>query len=249
MLNSKALELVSLAAMRHLSRIASDHCPIVLKLFQQQVHKSRFRKFEDVWISYAAATSVIRNLWAKFIRGDDMEALNKKMSRVLKALFFWSKAKHQNLEVLKEKLKKEIEDLQQEEASSLLFSNSEVLILKSKVNEFNFTLVRLNTWWKQRAKAKWMKEGEVNTSFFHAFANGRRNGNSIKQIRNEDGVLTEDQDCIRRNFFQFFSKKWKYRDCILYNWPMNENILKHEDCGILDVELKLEEVEKVINEL
>ncbi|XP_020703317.1 uncharacterized protein LOC110114704 [Dendrobium catenatum] len=186
-----------------------DRCMMNSKALElQQVHKSRFRKFEDVWISYAAATSVIKNSWAKL-----------------------------------DNLRKEIENLQQEEASDLLFPDNKALILRTKVKEFNSTLARLNTWWKQRAKSKWMKEGDVNTSFIHAFTNGRRNRNTIKKLRKEEGELVEDQYCLRRNFFQFFCKKWKYKDCILEYWPMNENILKHEECEILDSEVKLEEVE------
>ncbi|KAI0493805.1 hypothetical protein KFK09_023930 [Dendrobium nobile] len=191
---------------------------------------------------------VVRRSWAKPVIGDDMEAVNKKMSRVLKALFFWSKDKHQKLEELKETLRKEIEELQQDEASELLFSDSKSLLLISKVKEFNCTLARLNTWWKKRAKAKWMKEGDVNSSFFHAFANGRRNGNSIKQLLNEEGELTEDPACIRRSFYHFFCKKWEYRNSDLSNWPLNRNVLKTEDCNMLESVLTMEEVEKVIEE-
>ncbi|XP_020688198.2 uncharacterized protein LOC110103725 [Dendrobium catenatum] len=160
MLNSKALELISQAAMRHLSRIASDHYPIVLKMFFQQNHRTRIQKFEDFWLSYSATATVVKNSWAKPVKGDDMEALNKKLTRVLKALFFWSKAKHQELEELKENLKIEIEKLQQEEALDQNVLDRNVLLLRSKVQEFNCTLAQLNTWWRQRAKAKWLKEGD-----------------------------------------------------------------------------------------
>ncbi|KAI0524469.1 hypothetical protein KFK09_003839 [Dendrobium nobile] len=163
-------------------------------------------------------------------RGDDMEALNKKLLRVLKSLFFWSKAKHQKLEELKESLKVEIEEL-------------------SKAKEFSCNLAQLNTSWRQRAKAKWMKEGDSNSTFFHAFTNGRRNGNSIKQLKNDDGELIEDLVIIRSSFYQFFCSKWKHRDCQLDNWPSNGNILKQEDCEILEAIFFVEEVEKVIGEL
>ncbi|XP_020682306.1 uncharacterized protein LOC110099480 [Dendrobium catenatum] len=167
----------------------------------------------------------------KTSEGSDMEALNKKLSRVLKALFFWSKAKHQKLEELKESLKVEIEELQ------------------SKAKEFNCTLARLNTWWRQRAIVKWMKEGDSNSTFFYAFANGRRNGNSIKQLKNDDGELIEDPVIIRSIFYQFFYIKWKHREYQLENWPSNGNILKQEDCEILEAIFSVEEVEKVIGEL
>ncbi|XP_020684934.2 uncharacterized protein LOC110101395 [Dendrobium catenatum] len=217
LLNSKALELIFIPSVRHLEGIASVHCPIVLKLFNQHVQKPRFRKFEDIWLSYAASTAVVKKYWDKPVKGDDMEAVNKKMAR-------------------------------QEEASEDLFSDSKALLLISKVREFNCTRARLSTLWKQRAKAKWMKEGDVNSSFFHAFANGRRNNNSIKQMLNEEGELTEDPASIRSIFYQFFCNKWEYRNSDLNNWPLNKNVLKTEDCKMLESVFTLEEVEKVIKE-
>ncbi|KAI0530840.1 hypothetical protein KFK09_000388 [Dendrobium nobile] len=101
----------------------------------------------------------------------------------------------------------------------------------------------------QNSASKVIKEGDSNFTFFHAFANGRRNGNSIKQLKNEDGELIEDPTIIRSSFFQIFCSKWKYRKCQLVNWPPIENILKQEECEILEAIFSLEEVDKVIREL
>ncbi|XP_020696027.1 uncharacterized protein LOC110109345 [Dendrobium catenatum] len=196
-------------------------------------------------ISQAAVSLGGKHSWAKSVRGDDMEALNKRLSRVLKALFFFSKVKHQKLEELKEKSKDEIKKLWLEEALDQQFLNSNALLFRSKVDEFNCTLSRLNTWWRQRDKAKWMKEVDSNSSFFHAFVNG----NLIKELKNDDGELIKDPEIIRRNFSEFFYSKWKLRDCQLENWPLNENLLKHERAEILDAIFSIEEVEEVIREL
>ncbi|XP_028556655.1 uncharacterized protein LOC114581195 [Dendrobium catenatum] len=50
-----------------------------------------------------------------------------------------------------------------EESSVGNLSEEKILILKAKVNELQCTLARLNSWWKQRAKAKWLKDGDLNT--------------------------------------------------------------------------------------
>ncbi|KAI0519711.1 hypothetical protein KFK09_007170 [Dendrobium nobile] len=249
LLNSKALDHCNQPSLRHLNRIASDHCPIVLKMFNLPPNGCRICKFEDVWLSYAAASSVVKFSWAKPVRGDDMEALNKRLSRVLKALFFWSKAKHQKLEVLKENLKKDIEELQLEEASDQDFSASKGMILRNKISEFNSTLARLNTWWRQRAKANWLKEGYLNSSFFHSFSNGRRNANFIRQLKKEDGVMIEDSADIRDCLSRFFMNKWKYRSCILSNWPVFENVLNQGHREALEADFTLRELESVIKDL
>ncbi|XP_020679036.2 uncharacterized protein LOC110097132 [Dendrobium catenatum] len=110
LLNYKALEMVHQASIRHLARVASDHCPIVLKNFNQSYCSNRFLRFEDVWLSYLAVATVVSKSWNKLACGDVMEFFNKKFFRVMKSLHFLSKSKHKNLVDLKEKLKREIEE-------------------------------------------------------------------------------------------------------------------------------------------
>jgi len=76
--------------------------------------------------------------------------LNLKFRRVLKALFHWSRAKHSNLETLKEKLKEEIIGLEEEEANLGGLSDEKVCLLRFKVKESKSTLGRLGSWWRQK---------------------------------------------------------------------------------------------------
>ncbi|KAL0906183.1 hypothetical protein M5K25_024657 [Dendrobium thyrsiflorum] len=90
-LNSKALEVIHQASVRHLARVASDHCPIVLNLFPKNNIPTKLLRFEDVWLSYPMAQRVVAKSWSKMAFGNDMEVLNKKFYRALRALHFWSK--------------------------------------------------------------------------------------------------------------------------------------------------------------
>ncbi|KAL0916227.1 hypothetical protein M5K25_013720 [Dendrobium thyrsiflorum] len=148
--------------------------------------------------------------------------------RALKAIFFWSKSKHENLNILKDRLKKEILELQEEEADRGL-SDVKIYLLKSKVLELNSTLGRLNTWWRQRAKVKWIEEGDTNSKFFHAFASARRNSNQINQIKDNKGNLVEDQSLIKDVFYELFIDKWKERRCVLRGWPPTSHVLDELD--------------------
>ncbi|PKU64182.1 integrator complex subunit 11 [Dendrobium catenatum] len=178
-----------------------------------------------------------------------MEILNKRFSRVMKALYFCSKAKHQSLEDMKGILKKEIEELQMEESVDQDFPQEKFFLLRSKVNEYNCTLARLSTWWRQRAKARWIGEGDTNSNFFHAFANGCRNGNLIKQIKDGMGYLVEEPERIREIFTEFFNRKWRLRSCCLQGWPPNPKSLRQSESEFLSSDFRLEELELVIKEL
>lgn len=37
-------------------------------------------------------------------------------------------------------------------------------------------------YWRQKARLKWLKEGDNNTKFFHSFANGCRTNNHISAL-------------------------------------------------------------------
>ncbi|KAI0529132.1 hypothetical protein KFK09_001679 [Dendrobium nobile] len=207
LLNSKALELVPQVANRHVAQVASDHYPVVFQIFTKEFQKSKMLRFEDLWLSYHASFNVVNKAWSKLVEGDPMEVLNKKFHKMLRALFFWSRDKHQNLLELKEKLKKEVADLQNVEMNGEVSADETHLLLKIKVHDLNVTLARLNMWWRQRVKVKWLEEGDTNSTFFHAFANDRRNGNFIKQVKNEVGELVTDQDAIEETFLIFFFLK------------------------------------------
>ncbi|KAL0919214.1 hypothetical protein M5K25_011297 [Dendrobium thyrsiflorum] len=115
--------------------------------------------------------------------GNPDEVLQTKLRRSLRNLFFWSKYK------LKE-LNKDILNLQEDECSEEGLSSNKLLILRWKLHELNIILARIASWWKQRAKSKWLEEA-------------RMNGNRINQVRNNYGKL----------------QKWRSRNCKLDGWP------------------------------
>ncbi|KAI0519701.1 hypothetical protein KFK09_007159 [Dendrobium nobile] len=207
-INSTALNCIQIARVKHLARIASDHCPILMEIFKPA------------------------------------EAFDR-IIRTLKALYFWSKAKFKNLNVLRDELKIEILELQNEEAEGRI-SDLKFQLLKFKINELNITLARLNSWWKQSAKAKWMEEGDSNSSFFHAFANARRNINWISNIKNNSGFITENPIHIQEVFYEFFNSKWRHRECSLLNWPAPRAVIPFEDHSGLDAEFTKEELQAVV---
>ncbi|KAL0915657.1 hypothetical protein M5K25_016090 [Dendrobium thyrsiflorum] len=146
--------------------------------------------------------------------GSEAEVLNKKLRRSLRALFFWSKAKNGELNIHKEKLKLEILQLQEEEATSDSFSELRSSMLRAKIIDLNSTIGRLQTWWNQRAKVNWLKEGD-STKFFHNYASAKHNSNGINGVLDLDGCFVEGKEKVEKIFFDFFSKKWALVECNL----------------------------------
>ncbi|XP_020698809.1 uncharacterized protein LOC110111334 [Dendrobium catenatum] len=246
LLNSAALNIIQSVAVRHLGRISSDHCPIAISICGSEFKKNRRLKFEEIWISYLASKGIVANSWNKPSGGDDVQKLNLKLKRVLKALFHWSKAKHANLNILKDNLKAEIMSLQEEEDNSGSLSKDKIALLRFKIKELNSTLGRLSSWWRQRAKIKWYKESDSNSENFHSVASARRNFNFIKQIESSDGSLTENKSCIEEIFSNYFHDKWKFRTCSFSGWPSISRIIEEPAKERLMSDFTEEELENVI---
>ncbi len=62
------------------------------------------------------------------------------------------------------------------------------------------------TLWHSRAKAHWIKEGDGNTKFFHAVANGRRRVNAISEVVDEGRTLVGEER-KREYFFLKFKER------------------------------------------
>ena len=63
-------------------------------------------------------------------------------------------------------------------------SREEISLLRK---EIQFLLNQEETYWRQRSRITWMREGDRNTSFFHAQASQRRKANTIIRLRHPNG--------------------------------------------------------------
>ncbi|XP_020683141.1 uncharacterized protein LOC110100089 [Dendrobium catenatum] len=61
LLNSLAINKIQITMVRHLARVASDHCPIALKMFDTTCKGRSGFKFEDTWLSFREAEHIVTN--------------------------------------------------------------------------------------------------------------------------------------------------------------------------------------------
>jgi mannosylglycoprotein endo-beta-mannosidase len=58
-------------------------------------------------------------------------------------------------------------------------------------------------YWRQRGRTKWALEGDANTAYFHAVANGRRRKCNISALETRDGTIT-DPGLIQAHIYEFY---------------------------------------------
>ncbi|RVW36770.1 Transposon TX1 uncharacterized 149 kDa protein [Vitis vinifera] len=81
--------------------------------------------------------------------------------------------------------------------------------------ELEELILREEIHWKQKAKIKWVKEGDCNSKLFHKVANGRHNKNFIKLLENERGLVLDSSESITEEILLYFKK--------LYSCPPRES--------------------------
>ena len=60
---------------------------------------------------------------------------------------------------------------------------------------------------RQKSRAKWLKEGDCNSAYFHKVINFRRNYNALQGIL-IDGVWVQQPDVVKREAVNFFLKRF-----------------------------------------
>jgi hypothetical protein len=58
-------------------------------------------------------------------------------------------------------------------------------------------------YWRQRGRLQWTLQGDANTKFFHACANGRKRRCAILSLASDNGAVV-DKDEIRELIYSFY---------------------------------------------
>lgn len=130
----------------------------------------------------------------------------KKLAGLRKPLQLWAKESFGSIKLKKLCLLQEIESLDiLKESRSLL--PSELVLEQSLIQSLANISKQEEIYWRQRSRLQWLKEGDGNTKFFHAVANGRKCRNLIPGF-NQDGRQISDPKEIGRIFVSRFRQQF-----------------------------------------
>ncbi|KAK2655254.1 hypothetical protein Ddye_008306 [Dipteronia dyeriana] len=78
-------------------------------------------------------------------------------------------------------------------------------VIRQLENKLDELPVEEESYWKQRSKVEWLKEGVLNTKFFHWKALTRRARNKIRGLFDDRGVWCVEQSELKRVVVGYFS--------------------------------------------
>lgn len=86
-------------------------------------------------------------------------------------------------------------------------------LLAAVKSRLGVLLMQEEDFWHQRSKVHWLKEGDRNTKFFHAMAIQRKGRNAIRQLKNDMGVMIDDQSGMCEIAKSYFNNLFRSEYC------------------------------------
>ncbi|XP_058078824.1 uncharacterized protein LOC131227097 [Magnolia sinica] len=218
-ISAEWLNLVPTSSQSILPKTTSDHWPLILSTEEVDWGPKPFR-FNIAWLHMTGFKSMIADWWheAQF-QGYAGHRLCCKLKFLKDKLKQWSKEEKihsiQELDSILRDIQKIDTQAESSPMSSHTLANRIQLVqaLSDKIYQEEIS-------WKQKARMKWTKEGDRNTSYFHNIASVQDQVNRITCI-SSDGVWTDDSDTISTSAVSFFQ-------CLLQkeNWsrPRLDNL-------------------------
>ncbi|KAL8557848.1 hypothetical protein ACS0TY_005085 [Phlomoides rotata] len=202
--------------LKGLRRSFSDHIPLVLLSGTKDWGPRPFR-FMNCWLEHPQFKAFFQEKWKSYnIEGWAAYRLKEKLKLLKKDLRDWNKYTFGDIDHNIESKMKEIEVLDRID-DVMGLEEAEVI----QRNKSTAELIRFGQWKErllaQKAKARWLKDGDVNSSYFHGWINKNRKTNSICGLIINDR-WSESVEEVKKGTHEHFEKQFrKTESCRLWN--------------------------------
>ncbi|XP_071686103.1 uncharacterized protein [Rutidosis leptorrhynchoides] len=189
-----------------LDRKVSDHCPLVLRDKVIDYGPKPFKVFNE-WFNKEGSREIVKGALEKPVNGFRKDCIFRdRLKHVKYALKVWSKSTFGNLDSEIVSLKAKVDEW--EKKAELGGLNE--LERKSWMDDRKCWLekegVKTNML-KQKARSRWILEGDENSKFFHSSIKRKYNKNNIRGL-NINGVWNENPLDVKEAIFMHFQKQF-----------------------------------------
>ncbi|XP_073107327.1 uncharacterized protein [Elaeis guineensis] len=160
-------------------------------------------RFENLWYSHSGFDQLIQTWWeGEPQKNEPAHNMVAKLRHLRQKLKSWSKEFNQRRLERKKFIDSRIDqlDLREEDLGLSSSERDERCSLKAELESF---LLQDETYWKQRSRNAWLKEGDRNIKFFHISASNRRK-NQIIELTSE-GHTIKGQRRLHCAFHSYFT--------------------------------------------
>ncbi|WMV59000.1 hypothetical protein MTR67_052385 [Solanum verrucosum] len=187
------------ANVQHIETEASDHFALMLSSDAEQLRKKKWFYIDKRWIECEGVQNIISKAWSYDCNGFEQSRVSFKLKHSRRSLVAWLRGANGNARKRIISIKGKITALRNNASN---FDWSKLRLLKRELSKaYNDE----ETFWKQKSRALWLREGDKNTSYFHMATLQRRNRNMIKGFQISDGRWVVDQSDIIQEVEQYYN--------------------------------------------
>lgn len=228
-----------------LPRELSGHCPLIPKTNVNDFGPPPF-KFYNSWLLHDDFSAILIDSWSEHPNSNHPIIIFKEKLKALKiVLKKW----------LGDVINKEVNDLKTLRISlDLIDMKAENGALNSHDKEYRLNLLKeisdlekaKTHDLKQKAKVKWVVEGDENTKFFHGIINNKLRRSRINGLLIDSSWVT-DPNHIKNHIFDFFKTKFDEPDGLYPSFSSSLfNTLSFEDASFLESSFSSEEIKDAV---
>lgn len=185
------------------ARGVSDHCPQLLRFDIPEERRGLF-KFYNVIADHDQFEDIVRSTWRHVSRGDLLRGVWENCTRLKGPLKKLNTKWFANTSARVESIRQELKRTQQELQTGYREAGyQEEKILLAELEKWSAIEERI---WCQKARVDWLKLGDSNTKFFHAYTKMRRNTNAIHRLIRSDGSVCMGQEMIKLEILDFYKE-------------------------------------------
>jgi len=189
-----------------LPSVGSDHCPILLQARPSSVKRAKTFQYEAFWNQDKECKDMVQQAWE-----NSSTSLMSKLQAVATRLTRWSRARfsncHQRIYHLQSQLQMIINRTSYQEGDKEYANAIRCEIQKLWTQDEQF--------WAMRSRIQWLKWGDHNSKFFHAYTMQRRQRNRITMLVDTHQQWIREPEQLKELTQGFFSQLYRsvgYRD-------------------------------------
>ena len=204
MCNQEWFNSCNLVSCSTLTKIKSDHFPLLFEFKNEDIQFVSQFKFLKMWVAHEDCINIVKNSWNISVIGCPMYVLNEKLKHLKLALKHWNINVFGNVHDQVKDAKLKVDHIQEENDNN---GHSDILMQQEKdvqlILEQALNVEEL--FWQQKSRVQWHCEGDRNTSYFHRLAKIKNASNLITSIKDGDTMLTDPKDISEHivNHFTF----------------------------------------------
>lgn len=187
-----------------LEKSISDHCPQLLR-FEAREARRGFFKFYNVIADHEMFEQIVRDNWgterSQSLLKDVWRKCHKLKTPLKELNTKWFLKTNERVCSLRQKLQLVQIRLQQDPVGLEILQEEKTVLGELE----KWSNIEENIW-QQKARIDWLKLGDSNTKFFHAYAKMRKSANAIHRLTREDGSICLGQTQIKKEVREFYTK-------------------------------------------